>query len=861
MGLGRNIYRQYVNLSTLFASRPRSSPVLPDAYTTVNTTTTDSEMDLHCLSGEVPGDIEGSLFICQCLGSPGAYMVGDTNIVRVDLGGVHVRLTNRLMWTPTALARLQLAKTRYRFDFLGLMYLSPGLGMFSYTEGLYLLPDGRISVTSDIDRPWVIRPDDLRAVTPIGRREEWMPFMLEPAHTITGRLFSAYNNSHVIHAEKETSEVFLVNFRVEQPDGSHPVNLIRWDGKGDFESWLVVDDKGDEIEIKQSIHELVCTRDYVVLADTAFLAGSDMLTPWVNAPLPSQDTVLYVIARDELRPGERAVSARRLVVNEPCIHLVAEYENPDDKITVYMLHTPATNTAEILRNNDRDLDDNLFPEHLTGYGTLPVLDLSSVGKHVLDVKKSAVTNSDYIAEMPYTWGPYLYTYPGRQLRPFTGPDLFVMFKGFAKAMLPRRIFEAFKDVRSSRVPLEQMVAGDGLNHNNSICRISVKDFEIADAYVFPDRVLLYTICCIESSQPDAAGYVIAGVVTDETAGDLSSGHEYWLFKADDLAGGPVCKLGHPDLCNSTLFHTVYLPRTAQQDPAEGAPPYIVPIRQDFPEQEIGQWGELVEEAFRDLISPYFDPSDPEATRTAEQAARRLARNRVVSAGREPIIGEERISDAGVFAERMVAEAERMWHSTGWRVESDRDGVLVESKSVSGVFEPAGLRVTRGAGEIEASAQETFAMLVSPGGYAVIDPNSDPADHERPLLETYDWREGSRLEAAMTTTKRPLMPAREFVVLNAIDPAARIFASKSIIHDACPGASAFSNEPPTPGGKVRALNTFATKVETISDHRCRVLCISYVDMAGGTPALISNRIHTKFFFQPLYKRIAEAMRGV
>jgi hypothetical protein len=78
-----------------------------------------------------------------------------------------------------------------------------------------------------------------------------------------------------------------------------------------------------------------------------------------------------------------------------------------------------------------------------------------------------------------------------------------------------------------------------------------------------------------------------------------------------------------------LFHTVYLPRTAQQDPAEGAPPYIVPIRQDFPEQEIGQWGELVEEAFRDLISPYFDPSDPEATRAAEQAARRLAQHRVV----------------------------------------------------------------------------------------------------------------------------------------------------------------------------------------------------------------------------------------
>ena len=29
-------------------------------------------------------DIDGSLFICQCLGAPKAFMIGDTNIVRLD---------------------------------------------------------------------------------------------------------------------------------------------------------------------------------------------------------------------------------------------------------------------------------------------------------------------------------------------------------------------------------------------------------------------------------------------------------------------------------------------------------------------------------------------------------------------------------------------------------------------------------------------------------------------------------------------------------------------------------------------------------------------------------------------------------
>jgi len=55
-----------------------------------------------------------------------------------------------------------------------------------------------------------------------------------------------------------------------------------------------------------------------------------------------------------------------------------------------------------------------------------------------------------------------------------------------------------------------------------------------------------------------------------------------------------------------------------------------------------------------------------------------------------------------------------------------------------------------------------------------------------------------------------------------------------------------------------LNTFAIKVEPISEQRCRVLCINYADMSGKTPALINNLINTKFFLPPLYKRIAKAM---
>ncbi|MCP4422374.1 MAG: hypothetical protein GY805_37675 [Chloroflexi bacterium] len=860
LGLGRRIYQFGVKLQTRFGNRPLSSPALPDAYNVCNTTTVDSEFGLHCLSGELPADIDGSLFIAQCLGDPKAFMIGDTNIVRLDFGEERVQLTNRLMWTPSALARLKLEKTRHRFDFFGLMYLSPGLGMFSYTEGMYLMPDGRIAVTSDVDRPWVIERDSLRATTPIGRRDEWLPMMAGSAGDVMGNLFAGYSNSHVVYTDHQTEEVFLVSYRPKQPTGEHPVKLIRWDGQSDFEGWLVVDGDGVDIEIKQSIHELIFTRDYVLLADTAFVAGTEMLTPWVNAPLPYDKTVVYIVDRRELKAGEKTVRARRIEVDEACIHLLAEYDNPNDMLTVYMLHTPATNTAELLRDNDRDLDGNLFPQHLIGYGTLPVLDLSSVGKHLLDVNGEKVSRSESIAEMPYTWGPYLYTYMGRQMRPYTGQDLFVMFKGFSKDILPQRIFNAYKDVDNRRVPLEKIVDGKGLHHNNSICRITTDEFAIADAYILPDRALLYTISCLDSDDPNHSGYVIAGVVTDDKGGEASSGHEYWLFAADDLAQGPICKLGHPDLNNATLFHTVYIPSAKAEAWNKAEKPYHVPLRQDYPQEELGKWDPVVLQAFEEVIWPYFDASDPAAVRQAEQAAQQLATRRVSSVnGREHIIGEERITDGAEFAERMAAEAERMWQTTGWQVEAAKNGVRVESKPVAGVFEASNVLVTRSVGEIDAPAQATFDMLVSPAGYAVIDPISKPEDHDLPPLETYSWREGSRLEAAIATVNMPMVPATEFVVLNAIDPTARIFASKSIIHDGRPGGSKYSDEGESGNGRERALNTFAIKVEPISEQRCRILCINYADMSGKTPASINNLINTKYFLPPLYKRIAKAMK--
>jgi carotenoid cleavage dioxygenase-like enzyme len=607
LGLGGMLYQLWVKVF-LGLKKRRASSVVPTNYTVWNKDTVDSQFDLNCISGELPEDIEGSLFIAQCLGSPKAFMVGETNIVRLEFDRARVKLTNRRMMTPASLAYRNLYQTKYKFDFLGLMYLSPGVGMFSYTEGMYLLPDARIAVTSDIDRPWVIDRTELRTETPIGRRDEWLPMLNDSAGEALGKLFAGYNTSHAIQVDHYTGEVFLVNFLKKQSNGEHPVYLIRWDGQGSFERWLVVDEVGKPIEIEQSIHELVFSKDYILLTDTAFVTDTEIFFPWKSAPLPRDKTVIYAIVRRELKHDSKTVVARRMEVNEACIHLVAEYDNPDDSVTVYMLHTPATNTAELIREHDRDLNGQYFSKSLIGYGTLPVLDLSSIGKHILNMKQGKVTSSQYLSQLPYTWGPYLYTYAGAKTAPFHGQDLFVMFKGFSKDILPERIFHAYKNIGSRRVALDQMVVGNGLQHNNSICRIATNDLKIIDAYVFPDRALLLTMAYLESKDKNHPGYLLAGVVTESVVDGVSSGHEYWLFRADDLARGAICKLGHPELNNSTLFHGVYIPTLSAKHARNDAPLYHISLRDDFSEDELKNWGDEILSVFREVIWPYFDPT-------------------------------------------------------------------------------------------------------------------------------------------------------------------------------------------------------------------------------------------------------------
>lgn len=222
-----------------------------------------------------------------------------------------------------------------------------------------------------------------------------------------------------------------------------------------------------------------------------------------------------------------------------------------------------------------------------------------------------------------------------------------------------------------------------------------------------------------------------------------------------------------------------------------------------------------------------------------------------------LLGEERFTNASLFADKIVTEADRIWSSALWKVERKSTDFLVESKPVEGVFQKSGILIMRSFSILNVNAQDAFDLITSPCGYAILDPVCKPEDHELPPLEVYDWKEGCRLEAALATLTIPHFINAEFVVLNAINPQDRIFVSKSILHDSKPGGSRFSEEAQSKSGIVRAVNTFGVKVEYLTENTCKISLLNFLDLGVPVPSWILNFINASYF-KPLCKRLEKKL---
>jgi carotenoid cleavage dioxygenase-like enzyme len=389
--------------------------------------------------------------------------------------------------------------------------------------------------------------------------------------------------------------------------------LIRWDREGAFERWKLVLPDGAPVTIKQSVHQMGITEDYVILADTGFkfeleqlldnsfpvLERIESLRRYLTTQAQSPDTALYIVHRQDLRSGKSSTSseaeievvAQKVVIPLELVHFLVNYENPAGNITLHGCHNAASDVAEWIHDSDVTVDQTKIPPHLRGL-VGSQMDVNRLGRYVINGSKGRVVESKVIYDTEKTWGVGLSAYDERSHRaPIK--NIFLQSFGFRPELITDFIANAYKDYKYRAIPIEQLKKIKDGDIPPCLFRLNTESMSIEDCYKFSVDQVISSPQFVPSSHSTRKmdGYLICTVISDQ-------GDEIWIFNAAKLSKGPICKLNHPSLDLGYTLHTTWLPsiepRTAD---------YYVSVRDDY---AIKKEDKLTKKLFEEAVYPNFE---------------------------------------------------------------------------------------------------------------------------------------------------------------------------------------------------------------------------------------------------------------
>ena len=551
------------------------------------------DLELQVISGALPTDLQGHVFVVAAIpwGDGSMIFNGDGIMYRLDLGD-QPKLTSRVAKSPCYWADQAARDTPLGFKNVGVTRLGP-MGIRNELNTAFMPMGDRLLVTYDGGRPWEVDVNTLELVAPMGTHEQWrdsLPFL--------NAAFPAYLSTAHPYWDEHTQEVISVNYGpTVGPEDPGFTNVMVWDTEGDVVSWSLKDEQGQPIIIEQSIHQLAVTRDYILVVDCAFLTETEQFGNPDYARAQSPDTVLYIVERSALKAGTQEVLGRKLVMPRESVHLSADYDNPDGRVTLYIAHNTASDASEWLRK-----DDVLYktgePVEEVLHGVVPMgTDINFIGRHVIDAREATLIDSTLLSNDTYTWGLAFQTHhgqtPGAKL-----DHVFFNSIGLSDQTLTRRIVELYESYPHRKVALKDLPK----NKPSSLFHYDTKAADIVDAYAFPagraGSSPQFVPRVNASSGQD--GYIVCTVVSDDTSWKNSSGDEFWIFDAQNIAQGPLVRLGHTGLSMGFTLHTTYLERIAPRTAS-----YEVDVRQDYASLLADQ-SEDVKELFEQSVFPHFE---------------------------------------------------------------------------------------------------------------------------------------------------------------------------------------------------------------------------------------------------------------
>ncbi len=571
-------------------------------------------LELRLLGGARPADLGGHVFIAGSIATPGRpAFSGEGTVYRIDLDADAARLKQAVFQPPCFLLDQALQSSGHRgllgFHDLGLTRMSPLLGVRSVLSNSPIALHDRMIITTDAGRPWEFDPVTLELVTPIGKADEWLGSIPAPW------LFPLVLTSAHPSEDPRTGELFTANYANAGAGNPGFTHLIRWHRRGPLEHFQLIDEHGDPVVIEQCVHQIALTKNHVVLQDSAFVVemrqmaydAVELLMPGVpivdllggsrmRAQRPT--TVLYLIPRASLKPRSGGVAehptcvvARRVEIPAESVHFYVQYDD-DEKLEIIVPHTPTLDVSEWVHEGELMLDGSRASEEISGMQIPCALTQGTLAVHHIDPRTGALLGAR-LTRSEETWGLALGTHaplgPGGRIE-----TLYFNTSGFAPELVPQRVLKTYHErVDAALMPLKT-------GKQPRLLAFDVATGALT-SYVCPRGWSLLSPVFVPRTGGAGGprdGYLVclAHAADSVPRPHDTSGEEVWIFDAADIAAGPVCRLGHPELDFAFTVHSTWVPelRPSPRD-------YQVPIAQDLDLQFITRrsFGQL---AFWDLFS-------------------------------------------------------------------------------------------------------------------------------------------------------------------------------------------------------------------------------------------------------------------
>jgi carotenoid cleavage dioxygenase-like enzyme len=378
------------------------------------------------------------------------------------------------------------------------------------------------------------------------------------------------------------------------------VFLIRSMDGVHLQKWRLKNQRGKDIIINQCMHQTIITQNHLVFVDASFKFALEL---FFNNPFPKEPwldefirkissktmlpfTNLWYIKRSEIDLNKETVTAYQL--DEPlpyeCIHFTADYDDSEG-IKLYTIHNNSVCMAEWLRPYDTSFySKKAIEEYLVSYFAICPLSVGRTGQFVIDTNTNTFAskiilrepgNLPSVKDLPTkgidssiganTWGLGLLAYKNHGSPTKVVPKiktLYYISLGAIPETLSQFVFDLYENYPWREMPIEDMLAYIKETIPQCIFSVSADTMTIKDSYVFNKNEHLSSIQYINSDNDDGEednGYVLLSVKTGDTL-DLSGKFqsEIWLFKANSLSDGPVCKLAHPKFIFVYTLHSCWL---------------------------------------------------------------------------------------------------------------------------------------------------------------------------------------------------------------------------------------------------------------------------------------------------------------